>query len=171
MTMASPPKDLHHFTAAEFATFAGRSRQWVHNLIRDGWISADDAMKGRYPLAALVCGVMAYYEDQGKRETTKDVVARVTEARAREIELRISMKERELIPRDDATLAIDLVVGVVNQQLSGLPARITRDLEQRRRVEGLIDEAKAEIARSVAGSAGLIEEGLDPSETFTEDDA
>jgi hypothetical protein len=157
------PSQPQTLTADQAGQLLGRSRQWVFNLVKDGHI--EKQAKGKYTLVAVIRGAMAYYEDQLKKTSKTAISSRATDARAREIELRIEEKTRGLVPRDDANLALDLVVGEVNKQLSGLSARITRDVSLRRKIEAEVYETKRKIAEALASGKEFNRTGRDPTDT------
>ncbi len=57
------------------------------------------------------------------------------EARAREIEVRTAQRLGKLVPLEDFDAFVDELCGIFRTELSGLPARVTRDLMLRRTVE------------------------------------
>ncbi|WP_103255592.1 hypothetical protein [Tabrizicola aquatica] len=70
-------------------------------------------------------------------------------ARADAQELRLAEARRELIPVEDGEAALDHVVGAILTSLSAMPARITRDVPLRRRVEAALHQAQAALARDL----------------------
>lgn len=160
----SSPQTL---TADQAGVLLGRSRQWVFNLVKDGWI--EKQAKGQYSLVAVIRGAMAYYDDQLKKTSKTAIASRAQEARAEEINLRIAERTRQLIPKDDANLALDLVVGEVNQQFTGLAARITRDVSLRRKIEAELYEAKRKIAEALGSGRELAATGRDPTDPDASD--
>lgn len=155
----SSPQTL---TADQAGVLLGRSRQWVFNLVKDGWI--EKQAKGQYSLVAVIRGAMAYYDDQLKKTSKTAIASRAQEARADEIKLRIEERKRVLVPREDADLAMDIVVGEVNKQFTGLAARITRDVGLRRKIEAEHYEAKRKIAEALADGKELNRTGRDPTD-------
>lgn len=156
-------------TADQAAALFGKSRQWVFNLIKAGFIAKE--ARGRYTLVALIRGVMAYYDDMLNKQTQSKAASRATEARAAEIEQRIAMRDRALIPIDDATAAIDQVAGIVNSELSGLPARISRDLAIRKKAEAEVHASKKRISATLEKVAGAARTGVGLDEPGAGDDA
>jgi hypothetical protein len=134
----------------------------VRQLSKLGYISIPK--RGYTTLVSAVRGYVRFLKEDARKETKTAAVSRVTDARAREVELRIAEKERELIPRDDANLALDLVVGEVNKQLTGLSARITRDVSLRRKIEAEVYETKRKIAEALASGKDLNRTGRDPTD-------
>lgn len=132
-------------SADQAATLLGRSRRWVYNLVQEGYI--EKAGSGAYSLVAVVRGAMAYYEDQISKNSKTATASRATEARTREIELRIQERSRELIPMDDALAELADWSSAVRAEFQGLPARYTRDMDERRRLEQEIDGAFDRLSR------------------------
>lgn len=161
------PQDIAAVTisADQAAALLGRSRAWVFNLVKEGFI--EKQAKGQYTLAAIAKGVTKYYEDQLATTSKTAIASRATDARAREIELRIAEKTRSLIPIEDANLALDLVVGEVNRQFTGLAARVTRDVATRRKIEAAVYEAKREISEALGSGKELARTGVDPADADT----
>jgi len=123
----------------------------------------DRATRGEYTLVGVIRGALAYYEDQLTKNNKAAVASRATEARTREIELRIQERSRELIPMEDAKAVVGEMAALVRAELAGLAARYTRDMEARRALEEVIDGALERIAGAaekastalVAGSGDL----------------
>lgn len=139
----------------------------VRQLIKAGYI--ERTRPGYTTIPSAVQGYIRFLKDEDRKNTKTAADSRVRDARAKEIELRVAREERELIPLDEATLAMDLLVGVVNKELDGAPARITRDMALRRVIEADLHGAKTRIADALAESKGYARTGRDPSEAFAED--
>lgn len=121
----------------------GITGQAIRNLIADGYIQrtaggvkSDDAFNG----------YIRFLKDSDRRTTKSAAESRVRDARAREIELRTAREEGELIPTEEALAYVQAVVGALISRMNGLPAQITRDLDERRRIEAMLDGVRAEVA-------------------------
>lgn len=132
-------------TVNQVAALCGRSTQWVHQLVKDGFVQKQ--AKNQYTLVSAVRGVIAYYEDLQTKNSKTASASRATDARAREIELRIKERSRELIPIEDARAEIADWTSAFRAELQGLPARFTRDMQERRRLEQEIDGALERLSR------------------------
>lgn len=141
----------------------------VRQLSKSGYI--DRPKPGRTTVVSAVQGYIRFLKDAERKNTKSGAATRVSEARAAEIELRTAERRRVLIPQEEAIAAMDLVVGKVAETLSGLPARITRDLVLRRRIEAEIHAGQKEIADALAELHGFVEAGGDLPATDTADDA
>ncbi|WP_103173254.1 hypothetical protein [Paracoccus sp. SY] len=151
-------------SAAEIATMTGRTVRWVQSMAKDGYFSKDG--RGRYRLESVIQGLLRHEEDQAAKGNQAAAASRATDARTREIDQRMAIRDRQLIPIEDAIMALDTVCGVVNTQLTGLPARISRDLGIRRKVETeihrvrqAISDALAEMSRASKTGVGLDDGG------------
>lgn len=140
-------------TVTQAGALLNRTPRWVQNLVAAGFITK--SKRGAYTLVEVVRGAVAYYEDQLEKANKAAAASRATDARTREIELRIAERKRELIPQEDAMAVVSELAGMVRAEFSGLPARFTRDLEQRRRLEQEINGTfeRLSAAASRAGTA------------------
>lgn len=166
MAETKPEKEaVSTLTVAQAAKLFDRSTQWVHQLTKGGFIVKEK--HGRYTLVALARGVVAYYDDLLSKNTKTAAASRATDARTREIELRIKERSRELIPLEDARAVIGEMAAAIRAEFQGLPARYTRDMQERRRLEQEIDGAFERLSRreSEAGRAlatGEVDMGAEP---------
>lgn len=130
----------------------------LRQLSRAGYIQFPK--RGHTTIVSAVQGYIRFLKDDARKETKTAAASRATDARAAEIELRIAERKRELIPIEDAMLAMDLLVGAVNKEFDGQAARITRDMKLRRLIEADVHGAKTRIAKALAGSKGAAKTGI-----------
>lgn len=132
-------------TVTQAAALCNRSVPWVQMLAKGGYIAKE--AHGKYTLVAIIRGVIAYYEDLQAKSNKASAANRATDARTREIELRIKERSRELIPIEDARAEIADWTSAFRAELQGLAARFTRDMQERRRLEQEIDGALERLSR------------------------
>ena len=84
--------------------------------------------------------------------------------RARKLKLENDLRERLLVEMPDAVAAMDYILGEVRTDLAGIPARMTEDVAERRRLEDGINEILAGLARKLDEAGSAIQEGRDPLE-------
>lgn len=125
--------------------------QWVRQLVKKGYITP--VSRGRYDLVNVVHGYIDYLKDEERRTSKTASSTRVTDARAAEIELRTAERTRTVIPLEEAIEAQDFLVGKVGQVLAGIPARVTRDLKERRKIEAVCHAGQKEIADALAAAS------------------
>lgn len=152
----------------EAAKLFGRSPSWLHGVIAAGHV--EKSAGGRYTLTALTRGVVGYFEALLERSTKAAGESAVQAARAREIELRIAQRERDLIPLEDALAFAGELCGVVRTNIDGLPARCTRDLEMRRTIEREVNEALKRISERCGELSQAVRRGDDLTEAAEEED-
>lgn len=119
----------------------------IRQLQKAGHIPRSE--KGRVPLVGAVQGYIRFLKDEERRATKTASESRVRDARAREIELRTAREEGELAPTEEGVAFVQEVIGTMVARLNGLPAQLTRDLDERRRIEAAIDGIREEVASLV----------------------
>lgn len=121
-----------------------KSPQWVRHLIAEGFIVKD--ADGMVRDEDVFRGYIRWLTDEQRRASKVQAESRVRDARARELELRIAEREGRLIDINDMERVVDTFAGTLRASLSGLPARVTRDLVLRRTIEQAIDSILGELA-------------------------
>lgn len=139
-------------TVKQAAALFGRSDRWVHGLREAGWITTEG--RGAYPLVGLMRGVLAYLEDQVDKGAEAAKAATATDARTREIELKIDARRRELVAADGVAQVITQFEAMALDEFSRLPTRFTRRPADRARLRG---EVQASIRRIAAARNRALE--------------
>lgn len=158
--MAAPAPDAPR-GALMTAEMAGRllmkSGERIRQLVREGWIPKHGTgANTRYALVDVVQGYIRFRDDVEKRATKTAAATRISDARAREIELRTAIREGHLIDLDEAIEAVEELMGLLRSELSGLPARCTRDLQVRRTIETARNDILERIADLAAEKAAAM---------------
>jgi len=134
-------------TLPQAAALTQRSDKFIRNLVNAGYIAQHS--RGKYLGVNVVRGVIAYYEDMLNEASKSAAASRATEARTREIELRTAERARRVIPIEDSLSVTSEIAQMARAEFAGLPARLTRDLEQRRAMEEAIDDIFVRLAGKV----------------------
>jgi phage terminase Nu1 subunit (DNA packaging protein) len=147
----------------ELTGWLGVSKQWVRHLANDGYV--EKTSRNTYPLRKAVLGYISFLKDENRRKNKSAAAVRVQEARAEQIEVRTARELRQLIPREEAEALLQLVVGRLISELNGVPAQVTRDLNERAKIEAAIDGIRSKVAKQLADiERGYAELGdVDPS--------
>lgn len=161
--MADASGDLITLEVAGRLLMIGPER--IRQLNKSGYIPLPK--RGFTTIVGAVQGYIKFLKESASDRTTNAALTRAQDARAREVELRIKREERELIAQDEALLAMSMLCGIVSQQLSGLPARITRDMELRRQIETETHAAQEAIATALDKLSGFVRAGGDPPTSLT----
>lgn len=155
--MTKATNNIGMVPAAQAAKLIMVTPQWLRQLSAQGYIPVAD--KGHYPLVAVVQGYVKFLKDDERRTSKSASVSRMQEAKTAEIEMRLAEKRRELMPIEDAQAAIDVIIGKVRDEFSGLPARVTRDMTLRRSLEAETNASLNRITNAVDASASFIAKG------------
>lgn len=156
-------------TLADGAALIGTSAEWVRRLIAEGAVKKSP--NGGVFRDDLVRGYLAWIKDEQRRATKSAGESRVKDARAREIELRIAQREGDLIDLADHDAVVDEMAGIFVAALSGLPARVTRDIPLRRKIEAECDEIRRSIAKVAAKRGEELQAAGTAAEAAGSDDA
>lgn len=134
----------------------------VRQLIKSGYIERTG--HGKTTLVSAVQGYIKSLKDSHARDMRRNsqADARIREARAKTAELAAAAATREVIPQEDAVLAIEMLVSLFTQELDGLGARVTRDRALRGAIDGEAQEIRARLDRALGKLAGFVAEGGDP---------
>ena len=124
--------------------------------------------RGFTTIVGAVQGYIRFLKDEDRKQTKSGASERASDARAREIEQKIAERDRRLIPIEDAEFAMDTLVGVVNGEMDGMAARITRDVALRRLIEADVHGAKNRIADGLAEGKRAARTGRDADPTGSE---
>ncbi|WP_246008448.1 hypothetical protein [Afifella aestuarii] len=151
------------------AELLGLTPRRLQQLAGEGWITKSG--RGRYPLTASVKGYLKFLEESARRSTDKDGERRLREIRIEREELALAKEKRAVIPTEEAIAATDDVLGMLKADLDGIPARLTRDLEERAKVKTEIDGVLARAAERLTKAARHLRTGGDDPDAETEDDA
>jgi phage terminase Nu1 subunit (DNA packaging protein) len=138
----------------EAARLIMKAPERIRQLAKAGWIAQQGTPSDRrYRLLDVVQGYIRFRDDEDRRTTKTAAHSRITDARSREVELKNAQREGRLIDLDEVLAAIESIVAMFRLQLSGLPARVTRDLQLRRTIETAIHDILDHIADLAAESA------------------
>ncbi len=146
-----------HLTLPQAAALLNRSERFVGNLREAGYVECP--APGQYPLVALVRGVIAYQEDLIARQAETARQTAATDARTREIELRIRRKAANLIPLSCVEAEFADWLPAFRAEMADVPKRATGDPEKQERlaveIEAILgrmqDNTEAAIRRLKTG--------------------
>ena len=82
------------------------------------------------------------------------------EERARQIALQNAIKARELIPFTEAAEGLDDIIGFIISELHGMPARVSRDLEVRRRIDEDIFAMRQRVVNKLCEITKTLHDGF-----------
>lgn len=145
--MAETKEQRPHITAEVAAALIRVTSRRLRQLTAEGWVKKE---AGQYTIRGVVHGYLDFLDSVREKAAKSAADNRVRDARAREIELRTAREESELVPTEEAVAYTQAVVGALISRMDGLPAQITRDLDERRRIEAMLDRIREDVAAVIA---------------------
>ena len=127
----------NHLSLAQAAALLDRSERFVGNLRERGFVKT--TAPGRYPLVGLIRGLIAHEEDQVAKQADTARQTAATDARTREIEMRIQRKMANLIARSDVEAVMDEWLPMFTDEMIDIPDRIHRDPAKRAELRAELD--------------------------------
>ena len=134
------------------------SAERVRQLSKDGWIPKFG--RDSYIGADVVQGYIRFRDSEDRRANKTSAETRVRDARAEEISLRVGQRAGQLIEHAEHIAIVDELCSFVRTEIQSLPARLTRDLTERRKIEQAVHElltrlaARAEAMAHVGSASG-----------------
>ncbi len=139
------------------------SERRVQQFVAEGWITKSG--RGRYFVFDAVHGHIDYMEEQKKNARSTATDDELRAERARKLRLENDRTEGKLIETDAALDTIDEICATYRIGLAALPARVTRDLGMRRKIEDEVDRILATIAAQFENRAAVLASGEDDGAT------
>ena len=157
-------------SGAQLGSVLGLSARRVQQLGKQGVFRKSG--RGQYTLAECVQGYIDWKlkSEIERRDDVTTADEQVKIERARKLRLENEQTERNLVPVSAAVAAIDVIVGPLKSDLSGVPARVTDDVAERRRIEDAINTVLTDIADRFGEACDALRSGRDPLSTDEEDD-
>ncbi|WP_276200586.1 hypothetical protein [Chelatococcus sp. XZ-Ab1] len=129
------------------------------------------AVKGKYPLGAVVQGYIRFLKDEERRTSKVQADSGLKAARQREVELRIAEREGRLVEMADVEAVVTHIFGKLRAELDGVPASVTRDRAMREAIAQGIHGGFARSEKAFREASEALRSGRDPLGTAEEDDA
>ena len=150
---ASRPRSAKPATvsASALALHLDCSRTYIGKLEAEGVIQRQG---DGFPLDQSRVAYLRYLRRERRQSPRSEADAEHAKAKAALLRLRISEKQRELVPRADFDAVIDGIAGVVLTHLSGMAARCSNDLTVRHKIDAVVYEVRKEMAKVALEMAG-----------------
>lgn len=149
----------------------GLTRRRVNQLVDDGVITRVD--RGEYNIVNAVLGYITFLRDDNKNRTKTASASALNEAKARLVDAQVEEKTgkiRSQIRQETASL-VSVVIGELMADIHALPARITRNLDERKRFEDEIERLqRAAFERLKRQADGADDSDGDAEASFEADD-
>lgn len=156
-------------TSAEAAELLDITPHRLRQLIGDGRIAK--AGRNGVALRAAVQGYIRYRNDDERRSSKSASASRMQDAKTREIDLRIAEREGRLIDLAEHNDIVASIIGALRTGLSGVPAAVTDNAEERRQIETSINAVLTAAADRLEQESAELGAGGAPLEADDGDDA
>jgi hypothetical protein len=156
-------------TVSQAAKLLMITEVWVRELAKKGYFTIPE--RGKVSLVAVVQGYVRSLKDEERRSSKSASASRVQIARAREIELRTAERERFVMRTDEALAVLDEIIGGLASEASGIPARITSDIELRDKIETALHDLFTRASDRLDERASALRAGSETDTPEPEDDA
>lgn len=131
----------------------------IRQLARAGHIAR--AGHGRFILVTAVQGYIKFLKEAEQRASKSTAENRVRDARAAEIERRMAREDRQIVDLDEAMGTLEDISGLMLAALGSLPAQITRNPSERRRIENIVHAAQERLVNRFAQKMAALQTGED----------
>lgn len=140
----------------ELAKLVGVTDRQLRNLATEGVIPKPERRK--YELRASVLAIIDRARSQAASAADEQRIA-FMQAKREALELQTAEKRREVIHIDEHHAVLDLIVAKVREEVIGLPARVTRDMDLRRKLETEAHATLNRLSKSLDDAAEAIRRG------------
>lgn len=131
---------MNKLTLSQAAELLGIKPEEARRLASEGFLEPD-AGGGGISLSAAIRGYVRALREEAQRASTSAAASRLQAAKARAIELRNGEADGLLLDLAESTAIFSDAFGGWKSALYGLPARITRDIDVRHRIETAFNDA------------------------------
>ncbi|OWY18254.1 hypothetical protein B6V73_00085 [Thioclava sp. JM3] len=137
-------------SASEIVEATGRTARWVQHMAAKGYF--ERRRRGHYSTVSVLGGLSRFYDEQTKAKEVPSTRQRIDEAKAREVEIRIAQRQRELIPQVEALDAMGLVVEAATAELTKFHMKFRDPVRSLIRAEALasIERINAALRKAKA---------------------
>lgn len=116
-------------TPVQLAAMAGRTGRWARAVIAEGGVQP--VRRGVYPLVETMRALISHLERIAAQPADARSRDGYRNLRTKEIEQRIAMRDRDLIPVADAVAELRIFTAVCRSEIEGLPSQFARTATER----------------------------------------
>lgn len=132
----------------------GVSARRINQLVIEKWIPK--SARNTISLKDGVQGYIGFLEDRHEKSRSTATDDELRAERARKLRLENDRTEGKLIETDAAMDAIDDICATIRIGFGALPARITRDLKMRGKIEDEVDRILTAVAAKLEDKGALL---------------
>ncbi|MCF6200007.1 MAG: hypothetical protein L3J67_11560 [Hyphomicrobiaceae bacterium] len=153
------------------AKLCGISARRVQQLAGEGVFQKTGHGKYRLENAGGAYKDYCVKSEMGRRLSAESAKEQYDIERARKLMLQNDKEEALLVSTPDATAAIDYIFGEVLSSLAGIAPRLSDDVAERRKIEGVVNDIFGQLSQKLAEAGSALQEGRDPLEAGKADNS
>jgi phage terminase Nu1 subunit (DNA packaging protein) len=157
------------FSDKEMGLLLGVTGRRVWQMAAEGKIPKP--INGKYDGPAVVRALLLAAKQKRAESPSDKAIARARAAQAEAQEIRNAHARKELVAVDEVVNVFDTLVAAVRDEITALPARVTRDMDLRRKLEADIDGVLSRIAGRCGDAEDAVRSGEGVPDAASEDDA
>lgn len=156
----------HVVSQTEMAAILGISTRMLRVYTADGILERE---KAGYRIGQTVRIYADHLKNGSEKKSGGSSMDALREEKALDLRLNRARKDRELISLDEALFVQDEITGLFLSYLVGLPAEITGEPRERRRLNEIIDKGRLRLADRLAKKISALRTGQETSDAEAED--
>lgn len=146
--------------AGQMAKLLMLTRERLRQLAKEGVIPA--AERGKYPLVQTIQAYIEWLRDESRQTEQSRAGASLASAREREIRLRLSQREAELIDAEDAEAFHRFSSDLYRAELAGLGKAVSRDPIIAGQIDAALSSALGRFDMRFAEALPKLKRRIDP---------
>ena len=150
-----PPRSAAGVSSYVMCAHLGLAPPYLDKLVADNVI--ERRPDGKFDLDAVRISYIRHLRLARRTSPAIAAQAEFAAAKARDLQIKNALREGKLMETEEAIAIIDELMGIMLAALSGLAARVTRDVEIRRAIEAEIFNLRQELAAKCAKRAAELE--------------
>lgn len=155
-------------TQTELSGRMGLTTRWIFDLTKDGVFQQLEGKK--YDLCAAMLAYGEYKVGKAVEKKAPSATDNLTKRKEDLIARRLAREDRTIIEMSEAMDTVDFITGAFNEAFSGLPARLTRDIQERKRIEAICDGVRTKLSEQFDEQRDALRSGKPAGEANPEDD-
>jgi len=141
-------------TQRDAAALIGVSTRWALKLVKDGFIKKN--AQGKYEVGAVVSGYVASLKSDKADDSKKTADSAYNSERLVKLQMSNAKDANDLIEIGEALAAMENLVGLVRSEITSIPARVTRDMTERRKIDEIVNDGLSRITKQLEKEAGAL---------------
>jgi hypothetical protein len=152
-TTSGKDQNTGHLSTQNVAKLLMLNPERIRQLTNDGYI--ERIGRNKYSLNAAVQGYIRFLKSDERRNSKSASQSRWQDIKTQKADFELSVLQGQYLPRDDMMAAIDVIVATAKQEIQKLPARLTRDPVEQRRIEAEVVDVLNRISDKIERQAGV----------------